>query len=181
MFRRRQSLGWFGRPKAPPLLRQANRLLKNKKYPEAAEAFEQLAEAAHAVEGPRAPMFFLQAGRARFLNDQPNLGLEHVKQGLQIFADRGDLHRIRRAAVRVIAELNEYNRNAEAIKIRDFMNNLLPAGIKQLHEDYHAGGKRPRLPTHCPSCSAVINPEDTEWFDEMTAECSYCGSPVRGK
>jgi hypothetical protein len=35
------------------------------------------------------------------------------------------------------------------------------------------------LPTHCPSCGAALRPDEIEWLDESTAECAYCGSPVR--
>jgi len=40
---------------------------------------------------------------------------------------------------------------------------------------------RPALPTHCPACGAALKPNDVEWLDDVTAECEYCGSPVRGE
>jgi hypothetical protein len=39
--------------------------------------------------------------------------------------------------------------------------------------------KKPILPTHCPSCGAAVKPDEVEWLDDITAECGYCGSPVR--
>jgi hypothetical protein len=39
--------------------------------------------------------------------------------------------------------------------------------------------KRPLLPTHCPACGAAVRPDEVEWLDDVTAECAYCGSPVR--
>ncbi len=41
--------------------------------------------------------------------------------------------------------------------------------------------KHPVLPTHCPGCGAPIHPDDVDWIDNVTAECEYCGSPVRGE
>jgi hypothetical protein len=36
------------------------------------------------------------------------------------------------------------------------------------------------LPTHCPNCGGTLHPDEIEWLDGITAECAYCGSPVRG-
>ena len=33
--------------------------------------------------------------------------------------------------------------------------------------------------SHCPSCGASLRPDEVEWLDDVTAECAYCGSPVR--
>ena len=37
----------------------------------------------------------------------------------------------------------------------------------------------PKLPLKCPSCGASVHPGEVEWLDETTAECAYCGSPLR--
>jgi hypothetical protein len=39
--------------------------------------------------------------------------------------------------------------------------------------------KKPILPTHCPSCGAALRPDEVDLPDDITAECAYCGSPVR--
>jgi endogenous inhibitor of DNA gyrase (YacG/DUF329 family) len=39
--------------------------------------------------------------------------------------------------------------------------------------------RKPILPTHCPACGGTVRPDEVEWLDEITAECAYCGSPVR--
>jgi hypothetical protein len=46
-----------------------------------------------------------------------------------------------------------------------------------------AGGavKQQVLPTHCPSCGAALNSREVTWLDEATAECLYCGGPVRAE
>lgn len=184
MFRRRPPRGGFrraGRTEVHPLLKRANNLLMTGQFAEAAEAFEQLADGALARQGPRAPLFFLQAGRARILNGQSNIGIEHLKHGLKLFADRGDMQRVHHAGKRVLAELNERGLSSEAKQIQDFLNTILPKGFAALPEENIPEGKQPLLPTHCPSCGAAIKPDDVEWLDEVTAECEYCGSPVRGE
>jgi ribosomal protein L32 len=35
------------------------------------------------------------------------------------------------------------------------------------------------LPTKCPSCGAVIRPHEVKWLDNVTAECRYCGTPIK--
>ena len=37
---------------------------------------------------------------------------------------------------------------------------------------------RARLPTRCPHCSAMLNPEEVDWIDNTTAECAYCDGVV---
>ena len=73
-------------PDVPPLLQRANQMLSAGNYAEAASAFEQLARAAEARGGPRAPLFYLQAGRSRILAGQTANGLEYLERGLGLFA-----------------------------------------------------------------------------------------------
>ena len=184
MFRRRPPRGGFrraGRAEVHPLLQRANHLLMMGQYAEAAEAFEQIAAAALARQGPRAPVFFLQAGRARILNGQSAAGIDHLKHGLQLFAERGDLHRVNHAGHRILAELNQQGKTNEAKQVQDFMNTLQPKGFTALPEESIAEEKKPILPTHCPSCGAALKPDEVDWLDDVTAECEYCGSPVRGE
>ncbi|MFN8412711.1 MAG: hypothetical protein U0Z26_10020 [Anaerolineales bacterium] len=184
MFRRRPPRAGFrreGRAEVHPLLRRANNLLMTGQFAEAAEAFEQLANGALARQGPRAPVFFLQAGRARILNGQSSMGIEHLKHGLKLFADRGDLHRVHHAGNRIITELNERGLSNEVKQIQDFLITLLPKSFNALPEENVPQGKPVHLPTHCPSCGAALKPDEVEWLDEVTAECEYCGSPVRGE
>ncbi len=182
MFRRRPPRRPFmggGRPEIPPMLQRANQLLESGQYAEAASAFEQLAEGALARRGPRAPVFFLQAGRARTLNSEPAAGLGHFKRGLQLFAEHGAFHRVHKAGSRVIAELRARGFTAEAQQMEEFVKGLLPAGTSPTAAHTPDENRHAVLPTHCPSCGAGLKPDEVEWLDEVTAECDYCGSPVR--
>jgi len=181
MFRRRGRIRPIRRafsPDVPPVLQRANNLLAAGNYSAAAEAFEQIARAAHARGGPRAPMFFLQAGRARILAGQTSLGMEHLKQALAILASLGQWPRFQRAGERASQELTERGLTAEASEIRELLQTRLPPGFAASPA---AGmpARRPTLPTHCPSCGAAVRPDEVEWLDDETAECAYCGSPVR--
>lgn len=184
MFRRRP----FGRPlrplrrnvppQIPPLLQRANRMMADGRYQEAAEAFENLAITAHTRGILRAPWLFLQAGRARILAGQEVEGLAHLKQGLAILAGRSDWSHLRQSGRRVVTELRERGLEQEAAGIETWLEATLPAAIQE-ESAQGAFQQKPTLPTHCPSCGAALRPDEVEWLDSVTAECAYCGSPVR--
>ena len=172
MFRR-----GFG-PNIPPMLQRANQLMAAQDYAGAAEAFEQLAKAAEGRGGPRAPFFYLQAGRARIFAGQIPAGMAHLQYGLNLFARRNQPGKIFNQGNRIVGELNQRGLTTEAGQITDLMKTLLPA-FNAASESVH--NKKAALPTHCPGCGAPIRPDEVDWLDDVTAECAFCGSPVRGE
>jgi len=162
----------------PPILQEANFAFDKGEYGRAGELFEKIAETASARGGPRAPRFYLQAGRARIFAGQTALGMPSLKRGLELFAQRGQFQRLHQAGTRVILELNERGLKNEAAEIETWLNTSLPALPSS--EEAKTQSKRPVLPTHCPSCGAAVRTDEVEWLlDEVTAECAYCGSPIR--
>jgi hypothetical protein len=174
----------FGRPlrrafaaNIPPLLQRANQEMTNGNYTDAATDFEQLARAADARGGPRAPLFYIQAGRAKIMAGQTGPGMEFLERGLGLFAMRGQLPRASNFGARIISELTQRGLSKETRKITDYLKNLVPGFDESSQGNMPA--KRPPLPTHCPGCGAPVRPDEVEWLDEVTAECAFCGSPVR--
>jgi len=163
----------------PPILQEANFAFDKGQYGRAGELFEKIAETAAARGGPRAPILYLQAGRARILAGQIGLGMPSLKRGLELFAQYGQSARLQQAGARVIAELNERGLKKEASEVETLLEALLTSTT--LSDFASAPSKRPALPTHCPSCGAAIRPDEVEWLDNATAECAYCGSPVRAQ
>lgn len=161
----------------PPILQEANFAFDKGEYGRAGELFEQIAQTADARGMPRAPIFYLQAGRARILAGQTRLGLPSFKRGLELFAQRGQTHRLQQAAARVLLELKERGLTSEAAEIDAWLHDTSPS----LPAIETQPSKRPTLPTHCPACGAALRPDEVEWLDEITAECAYCGSPVRAE
>lgn len=161
----------------PPVLQEANFAFDKGEYGHAAELYENIAQAADARGGPRAPIFHLQAGRARVFAGQTKLGIPSLKRGLELFAQRGQMHKLHQFGTRVIAELNARGLTAEATEMEAWLQKLSPSMPTTTAEPSPA--KRPVLPTHCPSCGAALRPDEVEWPDDVTAECAYCGSPVR--
>jgi len=159
----------------PPILQEAHFTFDKGEYGRAAELFERIARGADERGGPRAPMFHLQAGRARVLAGQVALGMPSIKRGLELFAQRKQYPRLNEAGNRVVRELNEKGLKKEADEIDGWLRSALPSGFVAFDQPV----KRPTLPTHCPSCGAPLKTGEVEWLDDMTAECLYCGSPVR--
>jgi len=161
----------------PPVLQEANFVFSKGEYGRAAELFERIAQAADARGGPRAPLFHLQAGRARILAGQTSLGMPSLKRGLELLAQRGRFPRLHKAGRRVVAELNEHGLQNEAAEIETWLKSVLPS--MPSFDSPERLSKKPVLPTHCPSCGAAVRADEVEWLDDVTAECAYCGSPVR--
>ncbi len=173
MFRRDRRKAFA--PNIPPILQEANLAFDKGEYGRAAEMFEQIAQVADARGGRRAPLFHLQAGRARILARQTALGMPSLKRGLQLLAERRQLPRLYQAGMRAINELNEHGLKNEATEIETWLSSVLP----DVHAFDAPPAKRPTLPTHCPACGAPLRPDEVEWLDKATAECGYCGSPIR--
>ena len=155
----------------------ANQMLESGNYQEAAKQFEAIARIAKARGGPRAPQFYLQAGRARILGGQNEVGLAHLKHGLSLLVSRAAWPHLHRAGNRAITELNQHGLTDDANKFSEWLKDNLPANFDA--SNYAAPANKPVLPNHCPSCGAAVRPDEADWLDDITAECTYCGSPVR--
>jgi hypothetical protein len=158
----------------PPILQEANFAFDKGEYGRAGELFERIAETAAARNRPRAPVFYLKAGQARILAGQTSLGMPSLKRGLELLAQRQQFLRLQNLGMRVLSELKERGLRHEASEIEAWLITVLPTLASS-----EAPPKRPVLPTHCPSCGAALRPDEVEWVDDLTAECAYCGSPIR--
>ena len=176
---RRQARKGFA-PQVPPILQEANLAFDKGEFGRAAELFEQIAQTADSrgpLYAPRAPLFHLQAGRARILAGQAALGIPSLKRGLALLAERQQYQRLLNAKMRVLSELKERGLTNEAADMEAWLKTISPSTSE--FETQLPPSKKPILPTHCPQCGAAIRPDEVEWLDDITAECGYCGSPVR--
>jgi hypothetical protein len=180
MFRRRAQrlFRGMGRPNVPPMLQRANQMMAAGDYENAAAAFKDLAERAEDRFPQRAPFLYMAAGNAAILSGQAKIGVAHLRRGLTILASQGRIHRMRIFGQRAIDELKARNLNEEAEEIASLMRGNMP---KDISTEPPAPAKKPVLPTHCPACGAAVRPNEVEWLDDVTAECDYCGSPIRGE
>lgn len=163
----------------PPALQRANRLMAAGQYAEAAAIFEQFANGAMQRNGPRAPQFFLEAGRARLLAGQVPVGVAHLKQGLAIIANRGNFQHLQKAGSRIVDELNQRGRKGEAADLEAWLKKTVPDGFSA--GPFASAAQPRRLPTNCPGCGGPLHADEVDWSDDVTAECPYCGSAVRAE
>jgi hypothetical protein len=159
----------------PPILQEANFAFDKGEYGRAAKLFEDIARAADARGGSRAPVYHLQAGRARVLAGQIGIGIPSLQRGLELLARRGHLQRFHQALDRIQAELHAQNLEKESADLGFWARKLAPP----LPSFEVQKTVRPSLPAHCPACGAAVRPDEVEWLDDATAECAYCGNPVR--
>jgi len=168
----------MGRQNVLPMLQHANQLLARGDYAEATQAFEQLARGAEDRFSERAPFLYMQAGRAAILAGQVQTGVAHLRRGLTLLASQGRFPRMQMLGHRMMDELNERGLKNEATEIAGVLSANLP---RHSESEQTSPAKKPILPTHCPSCGGSLRPDEVEWLDQVTAECAYCGSPVRGE
>jgi hypothetical protein len=155
----------------PPILQEANFAFDKGEYGRAGELFEQIAQTATARGRPRAPLFYLQAGRARILAGQSSLGRPSLRRAVELLVEQRRPLRLHGVARRVISELQDRGLETEAAEVKGWLNNASPS----IDEPTIL----PVLLTHCPSCGATVRPDEIEWLDDIAAECAYCGSPLR--
>ena len=100
-----------------------------------------------------------------------------LKRALEVLAERKQYERLQNAGLRLVAELNDRGLKSEAVDIEILLKINLPS--MPAPETTEPPAQKPVLPTHCPSCGASVRPDEVEWLDDLTAECGYCGSPIR--
>ena len=161
----------------PPILQEANFAFDKGEYGRAGELFEKIAETTADRGGPRAPLFYLQAGRARLFAGQTALGMPSLKRGLELLSQQRLFLRLHRVRRRLLNELHERGLNEEATEIESWTMSSETSTSTAAEQETPV--RRPVLPTHCPACGAAVRPDEVEWLDESTAECAYCGSPIR--
>jgi len=168
----------FQPPALPPKLRRAHRLLADGDFENAMLAFHDLARKAEERSPERAPMLYIEAGRSAVLAGKTKKGVSHFRSGLTLLGTQHRFQRLQALGDRIVTELNERGLTVEADEIASVIKNNMPTN--QISQPA-APMKHPVLPTHCPSCGAALHPHEVEWLDEVTAECDYCGSPVRSE
>jgi hypothetical protein len=168
------------RPLTPGPIRalaRANRLFEEGQFAPAAGQFEQLAEAARAGKVRVAPRLFVQAARAHWRAGSLPRGMQLLRSGVEILIAAGAFAAARRIVASAAAELESLNHTGEAEEAKKLLAEI-PAAPEE-EAAAAAPAARPVLPTHCPQCGAVVRTDEVEWIDERTAECGYCGSPIR--
>ncbi len=161
---------------AQQALRQAEAQMQQGNFAQAAEIFARLAEAAEAHGVPRAPQLHLRAAQAWLKAGDLSQAETHLWRGLEMLANAERWRPLAQVGQRVVRELETAGQAALAARVEDWLRNTLPADAPLT-----APAGRPALPTHCPACGGPVRPDEVEWLDGQTAECAFCGSPIRAE
>ncbi|MEN8173051.1 MAG: hypothetical protein ABFS03_09245 [Chloroflexota bacterium] len=163
------------------MLKRAHRSMELGEHANAAALFEQLARTAHDRNRLRqAPRLYLQAARGYILSRDMNQAETQIWIGLKILAEEKKWGQLHRLGDRVVIELQEWEQPELAEDVKSWLLKTLPeAAAEKIHGK--VASHRRQLPLKCPSCGGALIPDEIEWLDANTGECSFCGSAVRGK
>jgi hypothetical protein len=154
-------------------------MMEKGEHTQALAIFERLARAVHdrGMIRPAANLY-LQAGRASLLAGETGRGESFLMEGLGIFSTEKRWPALARTGKRLIDETNQHGHSEIAEKIKLWLDKTLPKPLES-----YAQPKQPikQLPLKCPSCGGALRPNEVEMLDEVTGECPYCGSGVRGE
>ena len=154
-------------------INQAHSLFESGQFLQSAQLFEELGAIAEARNGPRAPRFYMQAGRGYLHVQQPVQGMALLEKGRQQFIQTGRADVAARICFRLKDEIKSLGWVEQAETISNWAGSFsnTQTAVSQNH---------PPLPLKCPSCGAPIHPNEINWLDSATSECDFCGNPLRG-
>jgi hypothetical protein len=111
--------------------------------------------------------------------------MQLLRTGLGILLTAGAVGRVHQIASSAVEELDELGHPAEASEVRKFLSEIPGASVPGSSVAAGsftipvAGSAHPVLPASCPKCGALVRTDEIEWIDPQTAECAYCGTPIR--
>jgi hypothetical protein len=171
-------------PQVRQALSQANQLMAEGQFVEAAVIFERLSgQVERRGMLVRAGDLILQASRAHFRAGDVGTAVEQVGQALRLFVRGGREERVPRVLSRATSVLRNKGYDAQADRLEQEAAAMLEEVGSSLEE---AGRRVPQaterrgiLPPVCKGCGASLVPDEVEWHDARTAECLYCGMVVK--
>ena len=176
--RRRWAMGGGANGPGQQRMREAQRLMAEGKFVEAAALFDELGQFAmqHGMIRP-AVNLTLQAGRAYAQARRGDDALVRSRRALDLILNAGQPARAARAMPRAIAFLRAHGFTAQAATLeKEAVQRLAPLGLSL--QALPNGGAR-TLPPTCPQCAGPLRSDEADWIDAVSAECPWCGSAVK--
>lgn len=151
------------------------------RFEEAACLFEELARGAQLRKIPHDARLFLTAGHCRLQAGEFEPAIQNFRQDLLILTRRENESGLRRAGLRVTRELTETGFSSQADSLhKEFFQGppFLQAPSLEPVEETHTLS-RAELPSNCPACGGILRSDEVDWIVQGTAECTWCGTPVK--
>jgi DNA-directed RNA polymerase subunit RPC12/RpoP len=122
----------------------------------------------------RAPLLYLQAGRALILANDITQGSEQIKNAFLLLSEQGHSARLASIVDRTCAELARLGHRQLADDLRQQATKMMDDGADQtvtIEDEW-------QLPPKCSQCGATIHPDEVEILADRSAACAYCGSRI---
>ena len=84
-----------------------------------------------------------------------------------------------RLASRMVQALRERGYRAQADALQAEVNQRLAGVMPESTPFATPTAGHGDLPAHCSACGGPLRPDEVDWLDATTAECPYCGNPVK--
>ena len=170
------------RPVLPvdPALIVGSALFQEGNFSEAAEIFERLSQSAQEKDDPRGAYLVLQAARARISAGQTDHGMDLIWQGLTELASLQLWSRLIRVGAGMVASLKSQKLAKEGRQVQEWIDQSVPGSTREfISMNRLDPATTPEEPIHCLSCGSLVFPGEVDWLVDGTAECVYCGNPIR--
>lgn len=160
--------------------REAQRLMANGQFVEAANLFAQLSNEAVA-HGFIRPAGFLavQAARAFAQAKHGDAALVQAKRALDIILNAGRPQQAARLMPQAIAFLRAQGFSTQAAALEKEATQRLSAIGLSLQPIGLATNRS--VPATCPQCAGPLRADEAEWIDATSVECPWCGSTVKAQ
>lgn len=160
-----------------PELRNANQMFNAGNFGSAAPAYEALGRQAEKERSPHAAWFFLQAGRSRIGHRDISAAMKALEHGISLLISAGWDDKAYLLGQQFVAQLNNLGKQDEAEEMAEFLRFGLPGySVATVPQTMDTGQL---LPLRCPACEAPMRLIEVRWKNSHSAECPYCGNPVR--
>jgi hypothetical protein len=161
-----------------PRVHEAQRLMAEGRFVEAANLFARLSE--EAIERgliKPAGHLAMQSARAYAQAGQGDSALAQAKRALTVITNAGQPQQAARAMPRAIAFLRAQGFDAQAAALeKEATQRLAALGLK-LQSGGPLGSRS--LPAACPNCAGPLRADEADWIDAASVECPWCGSTVK--
>lgn len=169
-----------GRGAGRQQVHEAQRLMAEGQFAEAANLFAQLSHEAVELGLIRpAGHLALQAARAFAQAKQGDGALTQAKRALDIMLNAGRPQQVARLMPQAVAFLRTQGFSTQAAALEKEAAQRLSALGLSLQPIGLATNRS--VPATCPQCAGPLRADEAEWIDATSVECPWCGSTVKAQ